>query len=64
MKTEEAGWNPPPAFTNTGHCASLEPPPEKPVNVPEKPVEALRSELIFVACAYLDACAARVVEQG
>lgn len=27
---------------------------------PERQLEALRSELIFVACAYLDACSARV----
>ena len=27
---------------------------------PEKQLEALRGELIFVACAYLDACSARV----
>jgi Tetracyclin repressor-like, C-terminal domain len=28
---------------------------------PEKQYEALREELIFVACAYLDACSARVL---
>jgi AcrR family transcriptional regulator len=28
-------------------------------NAPEKQLDLLRSELIFVACAYLDACAAR-----
>jgi AcrR family transcriptional regulator len=29
-------------------------------DAPEKQVEALRRELIFVACAYLDACSSRV----
>ena len=31
---------------------------------PEKQLEALRGELIFVACAYLDACSARVSVRG
>jgi hypothetical protein len=30
---------------------------------PEKQVDALRRELIFVACAYLDACSARASVQ-
>jgi AcrR family transcriptional regulator len=31
---------------------------------PEEQLDILRSELIFVACAYLDACAARLSVQG
>jgi hypothetical protein len=31
---------------------------------PEKQLDNLRRELIFFACAYLDACSARVVAQG
>ena len=30
------------------------------LGAPEKQVDALRRELIFVACAYLDACSARL----
>ena len=32
-------------------------------DAPEKQVDALRRELIFVACAYLDACSARLSAQ-
>jgi len=33
-------------------------------SAPEKELDTLRGELIFVACAYLDACSARVSVQG
>jgi hypothetical protein len=33
-------------------------------DAPEKQLDILRRELIFVACAYLDACSARLSVQG
>jgi hypothetical protein len=33
-------------------------------SAPEKELDAFRRELILVACAYIDACSARVPVQG